>query len=489
MFKKLKKIAIIGLAMIMALAAFSTLAACDNTTDEITLESIAITTNPTKTTYQEGEAFSSEGMVVTATYSNADTKIVTSYTYSTEVLSVGTNSVAINYTENGITKSATVAVTVETARILASIVITTPATKLEYLEDEIFDSTGMVVTANFTDSTNQTVTGYSVKPQNATEADAELTIFDTYVTVSIKIGTSTKTARQNVTVNEDSREKVVVNGVSYGRSDLTFTFNSDMHISGAAGQSVLTNYPIMMTEVKRMTANRVTAIVNGGDYSEGVVTHGQKLVEMTRNTFPTTPIVAAYGNHEGIGKHNQFTEIFGHTADYIYTAEIPKFTFISFDLYEDDPVYADPVAGIYRYTNDPAFIAKAELAIKASIAEDPTRPIVVVEHVPTPGTTGNSGGDMTGIGRLHNMLKNYPQVIFLCGHNHSSKALYKGDYIAQEIGSFGSSPVFCLFRYTNKGYLIIEYYTVASGSAVLTNVGGVPRHIINYNEFLASKAA
>lgn len=49
---------------------------------EAILESIAITTNPTTTTYNKGATFSNSGMVVTATYSNNYSKAITDYNYT-----------------------------------------------------------------------------------------------------------------------------------------------------------------------------------------------------------------------------------------------------------------------------------------------------------------------------------------------------------------------------------------------------------------------
>ena len=78
------------------------------------LESIAVTTQPTTTTYEYGDTFSSSGMVVTATYSDGATAAVTGYTTSPSTLSaVGTQTITVNYTERGITKTTTLTVTVE----------------------------------------------------------------------------------------------------------------------------------------------------------------------------------------------------------------------------------------------------------------------------------------------------------------------------------------------------------------------------------------
>lgn len=77
------------------------------------LTGIAITTQPTKTTYAVGDSFDSTGMVVTATYDTGATKEVTGFTFSPSTFSsAGTKTVTISYTENGVTKTATLSVTV-----------------------------------------------------------------------------------------------------------------------------------------------------------------------------------------------------------------------------------------------------------------------------------------------------------------------------------------------------------------------------------------
>ncbi len=77
------------------------------------LTGIAITTQPTETTYAVGGSFNSTGMVVTATYDTGATKEVTGFTFSPQTFSsAGTKTVTISYTENGVTKTATLSVTV-----------------------------------------------------------------------------------------------------------------------------------------------------------------------------------------------------------------------------------------------------------------------------------------------------------------------------------------------------------------------------------------
>ena len=79
-----------------------------------TLSSIAVTTAPTKTAYFTGDTFSTSGMVVTATYADGSTQAVTGYTCSPTSMAAGTTAVTISYTEGGVTKTTTQAVTVTT---------------------------------------------------------------------------------------------------------------------------------------------------------------------------------------------------------------------------------------------------------------------------------------------------------------------------------------------------------------------------------------
>ena len=79
----------------------------------IKLTGIAITTPPKKTAYKPGETFDSDGMVVTATYSNGAKLTSPSYTFSPAgALTAGDKAITITYTEGGVTKTATQAITV-----------------------------------------------------------------------------------------------------------------------------------------------------------------------------------------------------------------------------------------------------------------------------------------------------------------------------------------------------------------------------------------
>lgn len=80
---------------------------------EFPLDSIRITTQPTKTTYNVGEEFDSQGMVVTATYEDYKSGEVTGWTTNGfDSTSQGIKTITVSYTERGVTKTAEFKVTV-----------------------------------------------------------------------------------------------------------------------------------------------------------------------------------------------------------------------------------------------------------------------------------------------------------------------------------------------------------------------------------------
>lgn len=79
------------------------------------LTGIAVTSAPTTTSYTVNEVFDPTGMAVTASYEDGSTKplLAGSYTYSpVGTLSTSVTAMTISYTEGGITKTATQAITV-----------------------------------------------------------------------------------------------------------------------------------------------------------------------------------------------------------------------------------------------------------------------------------------------------------------------------------------------------------------------------------------
>ena len=157
------------------------------------LDHIAVTTPPSKTAYKYGETFNKAGMVVTAYYTDETSRTVTGYTYSpTGALNMSSTTITVSYSEGGVTKTTTQAITV--AKVLSSIEITTPPSRTAYFSGETFNKAGMVVTAHYNDGSSATVTGYTYSPTGA------LSQGNTTITVSYSEGGVTKTATQAITV-------------------------------------------------------------------------------------------------------------------------------------------------------------------------------------------------------------------------------------------------------------------------------------------------
>lgn len=77
------------------------------------LESIAITTPATKTTFNTGDTFSSDGLVVTAKFSDASSSVIVPVVEAPDMSSVGTKTVNVSYTFKEVTKSTSYDIVVE----------------------------------------------------------------------------------------------------------------------------------------------------------------------------------------------------------------------------------------------------------------------------------------------------------------------------------------------------------------------------------------
>jgi len=104
---------------------------CGSSATTKTLEGITITTAPTTTVYTEGQTFNPAGMIVTATYSDNSSAEVNTYTVSPSgALTTTDTSVTVSYTEDGVTKMATQAITVNPASSITETIDITYTSKV-----------------------------------------------------------------------------------------------------------------------------------------------------------------------------------------------------------------------------------------------------------------------------------------------------------------------------------------------------------------------
>lgn len=137
---------------------------------EKVLQNLAISNNPSKMSYKVGETFSTSGLVITAYFSDGSSKTVTSSCSYSGTLTKGQTSITFTYNYNGVSKSVTLAglsVTdngniTPTEKTLTSLTIQSYPSKMSYKEGEYLNISGLVIKANFSDSTSENVTSQCV---------------------------------------------------------------------------------------------------------------------------------------------------------------------------------------------------------------------------------------------------------------------------------------------------------------------------------------
>ena len=86
---------------------------CGEAPQTCQLIGITLNTQNVKTSFFKGDAFTYDGLIVTAAYSNCENKVVTATNVSTPDMStVGTKTVTVTYTENAVTKTKDYSITV-----------------------------------------------------------------------------------------------------------------------------------------------------------------------------------------------------------------------------------------------------------------------------------------------------------------------------------------------------------------------------------------
>ena len=210
------------------------------------LDSIIITKAPTKTTYTAGDVFNPAGMEVQAKYTNGTVIIatvpITGYAFLPATgLVDGTTAVTIQYTEGGITKTASQAVTV--IHRLESISVTTKPNVTTYEYQESLNTAGMVVTAAYSDGSTAAVSGWSCSPT------ALNTVGTQAITVTYTEREYTRTTTFNVTV-----ERQTISAVPIQSGTLTYT--------GSALSPSWTGY-----DITKMTIGGDTVKTDAGSYN------------------------------------------------------------------------------------------------------------------------------------------------------------------------------------------------------------------------------
>ncbi|MBF0548119.1 MAG: hypothetical protein HQM08_27020 [Candidatus Riflebacteria bacterium] len=197
------------------------------------------------------------GIVVTAKYSDSTTSVVAgtwsgtgvSGTTYTAPGTVGTGTVILTYTENGITKTANLTVSIISAKALSSITLS-PAS-FTVLTNGSYNLSGITITANYTDSTTGAATGtWSGTGVSGTTYTAPSSGGIATLTCTYSEGGVTKTCDVSVTIK-------ALSSITLASSSISVITNGSFNLSGI---SVTANY-----------SNSTTATVIGAWSGTGII--------------------------------------------------------------------------------------------------------------------------------------------------------------------------------------------------------------------------
>ncbi len=164
------------------------------------LTSISILSSPGKTVYFIGNKLDKSGLSVQAAYNDGSAADVTGKCTISgfDSSTAGTKTVTVSYTENGVTRNASFTVVVS-APLLSSITINSYPAKTEYYTGDSLDSSGLSVTAYYTDGSSKDVTSGCVLSGFDVSVEGTQTI---PVTISYTEGSISKSASYSVTVTK-----------------------------------------------------------------------------------------------------------------------------------------------------------------------------------------------------------------------------------------------------------------------------------------------
>lgn len=222
-----------------------------------TLSSISVSTAPTKTTYEAGEYFDPTGLVITRTYSDSTSDTYTYASHTSDFTFDPTTSTALITSNASVTityggKTCSQPITVNAAKTLSSISISGYTTS--FVEGDSF-SFGGTVTAHYSDSSTENVTGSSTYTgYNMT------TVGNQTVTVSYTYKGTTKTQTYDVTINKGTLSSIAVSGqtTTYQKNN-AFAFDGTCTATFANGyQKVVTPTSVTSPDMSTGGTKQIT---------------------------------------------------------------------------------------------------------------------------------------------------------------------------------------------------------------------------------------
>ena len=252
----------------------------DVTVTDIALTKIEVLTMPIKTSYVVGDTLDTTGLTLTATYNNGTTQTISSgFTCDPTALNAA-GTITITVTYGG--KSCTFEVTV-TAVALTKIEVKTLPNKTSYYVGDTLDTTGLTLTATFSNSTTSTITsGFTCSP----------TVLNTAGTQTITVTYGGETCTFDVTVAAVELVSIAVKDMPYKTNyfvgnwlvttglTLTATYSDDTTATISSG------FTCDPTELNTVGTQTITVTYGGKSDTFEVTVTAVALTKIDINTEP-----------------------------------------------------------------------------------------------------------------------------------------------------------------------------------------------------------
>jgi hypothetical protein len=233
---------------------------------------------------------------------------------------------------------------------------------------------------------------------------------------------------------------------------LRFAAISDTHIQGTDGLPSQ-KLALALVQLNTKANGNLDALLITGDLTDyglpSQVTELKRVMDNNKINLDKTKFIITLGNHEYYNSQLKgaqwnggylFKDVFGNevykgaTDEEIkagdYHTVVKGYDFIVVNCAQYD-------GGVKYSSSDIAWL-KIQLAQAA--VNDPGKPIFVASHPNIAGTNiGSNEGSYWAGTDLYSVLKDYPQVIYFCGHLHfpenDERSIWQGDFTTIGIGS------------------------------------------------------
>jgi hypothetical protein len=256
----------------------------------VELSSISVSGELAKTSYYAGESFDPTGLTITANYDDESSADVTSEcSFSPDPLTAGVTSVTASYTEGEVTKTVSIGGFTVSTRILSSLEVTSNPTKMDYMVGQIFDPTGMVLTATYNvGSPVVGYTNYSYSPTGAlnttgTETITITSLENSLIATSLQVQVSALTS-MTIVADDTGAATSGYNTYTFTKSGVQFTMvdiiKNGNNIQFRSGTFSMHNATALPGSIVGITVNRAggtptsMTLYTGSTSQQGVTSGG-----------------------------------------------------------------------------------------------------------------------------------------------------------------------------------------------------------------------